>query len=230
MLFPKRSSPRGFEEGVVVRDNWVYNHGHKGFNISGTWVTIKDNHNERDYLREGDDVYGVGSNWMLTLDGILRTSGGAGNISDHLSRAFDLGGQNVWVDGNFFNNVGSAPGNDGEGILCQAHGGTNLSSWGVTRNKHVKGTGQESYIGGWGVEVHGCLIAWNETAPSHLEGQRRQRPKSASSAKTPIIFSTTASPPCACRPSARRASCLARLRPSNCLAAPGSADRPGTPT
>ena len=39
--------PGYFEEGVVVRDNYVYNHGHTGYNISGSWVTITGNHNER---------------------------------------------------------------------------------------------------------------------------------------------------------------------------------------
>ena len=40
-----------FQEGVVVRDNWVFNHGNKGYNVSGTWVTITGNHNERAVLR-----------------------------------------------------------------------------------------------------------------------------------------------------------------------------------
>ena len=69
----------------------------------------------------------------------------------------------MWIDRNWFNNVGSNPGNDGEGILCQAHGGTQLTGWAITRNTHVKGTGQSSYMGSWDVEQNGCLIAWNET-------------------------------------------------------------------
>ena len=39
--------PGYFEPGVVVRDNWVYNHGHTGYGIAGNWVTIAGNHNER---------------------------------------------------------------------------------------------------------------------------------------------------------------------------------------
>ncbi len=151
--------------GGDARDNWVYNHGHKGFNVSGSWVTIRNNHNERDYLKGGDDVYGLGGDWILTLDGNSRANaGGNGSISDNLSRAFDLSGKNLWVDGNFFNNVGSDPGNDGEGILCQKHGGTDLYSWAVTRNKHERGSGEKSYIGGWDVKVFGCLLAWNQTS------------------------------------------------------------------
>lgn len=152
------------EEGVVVRDNWVYNHGHRGFDLAGRWVTVARNRNERTYLRGGADVYGLGEGWVLTLDGNLRTSaGGNGAISDNLSRAFDLAGAHLWIDRNWFDDVGSDPGNDGEGILCQAHGGTQLIGWAITRNVHVKGAGETSYMGSWDVDQRGCLIAWNET-------------------------------------------------------------------
>jgi hypothetical protein len=150
--------------GVVVVDNYVYNNGHKGFNLSGNWVTIARNHNERQMLREGYDPERIGG-WELTLDGHLETSpGGNGAISDNLSRAFDLGGKNLWVHENTYNNLGSAPGNDGEGILCQAHGGTQVYSWAVTYNRHDKGDGSSSYIGGWDVNMAGALFGWNKTA------------------------------------------------------------------
>ena len=45
--------PGYFEEGIVVRDNFVFNHGHTGFNISGNWVTITGNNNDREFLRLG---------------------------------------------------------------------------------------------------------------------------------------------------------------------------------
>src|SRR5262249_29463252 len=61
--------PGCFEEGVVVRDNYGFNHGGKGFNVSGKWVTVANNRNERAFLRQGDDVYGLGPGWALTLDG-----------------------------------------------------------------------------------------------------------------------------------------------------------------
>ncbi|MEI7834670.1 MAG: hypothetical protein WCJ56_15905, partial [bacterium] len=151
-----------FAENVVVRDNYVYNNGHKGFNISGKWLTIQHNRNQRDFLEGGKDPYGV-YGWRLTLDGFTEANGGgSGTISDNLSRAFDLGGQNVWIDKNYYINTGSTPGNDGEGILCQAHGGTNMLSWAMTRNEHVKGRGQSSYMGGWDVDVKGWLAAWNK--------------------------------------------------------------------
>src|SRR5512147_394463 len=123
-------------------------------------TTIANNRNERIYLKGGMDVYGLGEGWTLTLDGNLRSNaGGNGAISDNLARAFDLAGAHLWIDHNWFNNVGSNPGNDGEGILCQTHGGTQLTGWAITRNTHVKGTGQNSYMGSWDVEQNGCLIA-----------------------------------------------------------------------
>jgi hypothetical protein len=167
MLGLTKSSPTGkagagfFAEDVVVIDNHVYNNGHKGFDISGNWVTIARNHNERTMLREGKDPEGIGG-WELTLDGHLESSpGGNGAISDNLSRAFDLAGRNVWVHKNTYNNLGSDPGNDGEGILCQAHGGSQIFSWAITCNRHDKGDGETGYIGGWNVDTAGALFGWN---------------------------------------------------------------------
>ncbi|MFW6065760.1 MAG: hypothetical protein ACOC9S_02980 [Planctomycetota bacterium] len=160
--------PGLFEPGVVVRDNWVFNHGHKGFNVSGKWVTLLNNHNERVYLREpkgrATGPYGF-RGWNLTLDGFTESSpGGGGMISDNLSRAFDLGGRCIWIAQNWYNNLGSDPGNDGEGILCQLHGGTHLYSWAATHNTHVRDEGEGGYIGAWAVKVHGWLVAWNDIA------------------------------------------------------------------
>ncbi|MDP6545695.1 MAG: hypothetical protein QGH60_17055 [Phycisphaerae bacterium] len=156
-----RASGGYFSQGIAVIDNWVYNNGHKGYDVSGSWVTIARNHNERQKLKEGWDPERIGG-WELTLDGHLESSpGGNGAISDNLSRAFDLGGKNLWVHRNTYNNLGSAPGNDGEGILCQAHGGSHLISWAITYNKHDKGHGQTGYIGGWDVDMAGALFGWN---------------------------------------------------------------------
>ncbi len=151
-----------FEEGIVVRDNVVFNHGHKGFNVAGRWVSILDNRNDRWYLREGAPVYGLGDGWELTLDGYRESmAGGSGSRSDNLSRAFDLAGQALWVDGNVYSDLGSDPGNDGEGILCQLHAGTNMLSWAITHNTHHLGEGEAGYIGGYDVDQIGALIAWN---------------------------------------------------------------------
>ena len=50
--------PGYFQEGVLVRDNYVWNHGNKGYNLSGNWTVIEGNHNEREFLASGDRVYG----------------------------------------------------------------------------------------------------------------------------------------------------------------------------
>jgi hypothetical protein len=151
------------EEGVAVIDNFVFNHGHKGFSVAGGWCVIRSNRNERVLLRSVADPYGIGG-WRLTLDGFTESAaGGGGMISDNYSRAFDISGRNLWVDGNAYNNLGSNPGGDGEGILCQLHGGSHWHSWAITRNRHDKGKGKSSFIGAWNADMLGALIAWNET-------------------------------------------------------------------
>jgi hypothetical protein len=151
--------PGYFEPGVVVRDNWVYNHANKGYEIAGAWVTIQDNHNERDYLESGSSrAYGIGD-WTLTLDGRIVAKG----ASDNMSRGYDLGGGPLWIDGCTLNNTGSDPGNDGEGILCQRHGGTEVYSWAITHNTHDQRSGEPGYFGGWDVHCYGLMICWNKT-------------------------------------------------------------------
>jgi hypothetical protein len=152
--------PGYYEEGIVVRDNYVFNHGHKGYNISGNWVTITGNRNERVLLSQGDNPYGLGAGWVLTQDGFELST----PKSDNKSRAFDLAGRNLWIDGNRFNNTGSSPGNDGEGILGRAAGGTPIYSWAITHNIHTRDKGALGFMGGFDADCHGLLIAWNQTA------------------------------------------------------------------
>jgi hypothetical protein len=152
--------PGYFEEGVVVRDNYVFNHGHKGYSISGKWVTVTGNRNERVFLRGGDDPYGLGGGWTLTSDGYTVS----GPTSDNQSRAFDLAGRDLWIDGNHFNNTGSFPGGDGEGVLGREADGTPIHSWAITHNVHTRGTGAPGSMGGADAECRGLLIAWNQTA------------------------------------------------------------------
>jgi hypothetical protein len=151
--------PGYFEPGVAVLDNWVYNHANKGYEVAGSWATLRRNHNARDYLKSGSPkAYGI-DGWVLTLDGVKK----AGGASDNMSRAFDLGGGPLWIDGCTLINTGSDPGNDGEGILCQRHGGTEVYSWAITRNAHDRGEGEPGYFGGYDVHCYGLLIAWNRT-------------------------------------------------------------------
>jgi hypothetical protein len=86
----------------------------------------------------------------------------SGTTTDNKSRAFDLAGRNLWIDSNRFNNVGSNPGNDGEGVFGQAEGGTNIYSWAITRNTHLREQGAATSLGGWDVDCHGLLIGWNK--------------------------------------------------------------------
>jgi hypothetical protein len=160
-LNPFNNTTSGYlSENIIVQDNNVYNHGNKGYELSGNWFLVKNNKNERDYLSEGANRYGLGSGWELTLDGFYESQpGGNGCLSDNLSRAFDMAGKNGWIDNNFYNNTGSNPGNDGEGILWQAHGGMNsILSFAITNNN-----GPSGYMAGYDVNQYGALWAWNTT-------------------------------------------------------------------
>lgn len=152
--------PGYLHENVIIADNKVYNHGNKGFEISGNWLLVKNNKNDRDFLGENADRYGLGTGWELTLDGFYESvAGGNGCLSDNLSRAFDMAGKNGWIDNNTYSNTGSSPGNDGEGILWQAHGGMNsIMSFAITNNN---GSG---YMAGYDVHHEGALWAWNTTS------------------------------------------------------------------
>lgn len=149
------------QENVIIKDNFVWNHGRNGFALAGKFMTIKNNKNDRAYLYEGDDIYGIGGDWELTLDGYKESEpGGSGSVSDNLSRAFDMAGQYGWIDSNAYNSTGSNPGNDGEGILWQAHGGMGaVESFSITHNDGISG-----YMAGYDVEQYGALWAWNTTS------------------------------------------------------------------
>lgn len=144
--------PGYFEEGIVVRDNYVYNRGHTGFSIAGKWVTVTGNVNERAFPRSNPSA-------VLTLDGyeVARPD------SDTRSRAFDLAGRNLWIDGNRFTNTGSSPGAGGEGVVGRMPGGTPIFSWAITHNVHTRGLGSAGGMGGVGVDCRGLLVAWNQS-------------------------------------------------------------------
>ncbi len=158
--------PGYFEPGVVVRDNWVYNHGHTGYGIAGDWVTIAGNHNRRNVLRTGGP-----RDPLLTLNGHDVVT----NESDSRSRAFDLAGRNLWVHANHSSNTGTTPGIDREAIVGRAAAGTPIFSWAITRNVHKLGNGPagSGFMGGVDADCHGLLIGWNET--SGAVGNRTKR-------------------------------------------------------
>jgi hypothetical protein len=160
-LNPYSNSSVGYKhENVVIRDNYIYNHGTKFLEVSGKWLVVKNNYNDRNYLQEGDDVYGLGTGWELTLDGFYESlAGGNGCLSDNLSRGIDVSGAFGWIDSNYYDNTGSNPGNDGEGILWQAHGGmSSVESFAITNNDGTSG-----YMAGYDVSQLGALWAWNKS-------------------------------------------------------------------
>ena len=146
-----------YARNVVVMDNWVYNHSNKGYEVSGNWVVIKNNTNHRNYLQEGDDVYGLGAGWELAYDGYHETNAN----SDNMSRAFDIGGRNLTIEDNYYTGTGSDPGNDGEGVLWQRHNEVECFSASVVNS--IQGSaGEEGYIGPYDTHVMGLLIYNND--------------------------------------------------------------------
>ena len=155
---------RGYwEEGIIVKDNYVYNHGGLGYSISGKWCVIADNVSGRNFLRENRDLYGGAGGWELTLDGFRESSpGGGGEVMDNMSRAFEICGMNLWVARNRMSNMGSFPGGDSEGIWWQPFAGTHFVSSAVTHNDWVKGEGSGGPAAAYDANVMGGLFAWNK--------------------------------------------------------------------
>jgi hypothetical protein len=149
-----------FSEDIIVMDNWVYNQANRGFYIRGKWVTIKGNVNYREYMDLVNDYYGVGlpACYQDLGSGQCRTGE---SPDDYMSRAFELGGWNVWVDSNFYRNTGSGFSNDGEGILIQRYTGYETYSFAITRNEQNGSAGDNGYIAPYNTHVIGLLTAWN---------------------------------------------------------------------
>jgi hypothetical protein len=151
-----------WEESVSVIGNYVYNHGGLGFSVSGKWCVIADNRNERRFLSEHRDVYGGLGGWRLTLDGFRESQpGGGGEVMDNMSRAFDICGMNVSVSRNNFNNTGSDPGGDGEGIWWQTFAGTHFVSSAIVHNNWDRGEGRAGPVAAYNANIMGGLFGWN---------------------------------------------------------------------
>lgn len=152
-----------YDEDIIVRDNWVYNIGNKGYEITGKWVTIKNNVNYRRFFSRGQLQSAFGE----LPEVIPHSSGGTGwcwtdaeSVDDFQSRAFDIGGWNVWIDNNMYTGTGTSVANDGEGILCQRHTGVEVYSWAMTHNKQGT-TGDKGYIAPYDVHCVGLFHGWN---------------------------------------------------------------------
>jgi hypothetical protein len=158
-----------YETGVVIRDNFVFSRGNKGFDASGQWAVIENNHNERyylgatmppDYPRNGTSQTVNSDSWYC------QTPANGESAYDYLSRGYDLGGRNLWVDRCTVNNTGSA-GNDGEGVMSQRLNNIDIYSWAFTDNRQYNvnngsGTsGELGWIGGYGQNIYGFLLLRN---------------------------------------------------------------------
>jgi hypothetical protein len=146
-----------YANDIFIKENWVYNHGNKNYEAAGKWVLIKDNVASKDPINRLNIFDGT------QLAAVVHKSSykahAAVNAEDYMNRAFDYGGWNVWFDNNRFQGTGSI-GNDGEGILCQRHGGVEAYSITMTNNEQGP-TGQNGYLAPYDVTVVGLFHAWN---------------------------------------------------------------------
>lgn len=148
-----------YQENIVIRDNWVYNHGHKGFEFTGKWAVIKNNVNARDFHGKSIPYSNLGGQ---NIDGYVNHSNAdfhtSESVDDNMSRAYDFGGWNLWLDNNRWGATGSSFANDGEGMLVQRHNGVEVFSFAYTHNLKQPGVrGDPGYIAPYDVHVVGML-------------------------------------------------------------------------
>lgn len=148
-----------YQENIVIRDNWVYNHGHKGFEFTGKWAVIKNNVNARDFHGRTIPYPNLSGQ---TIDGYVNHSNAkfhtTESADDNMSRAFDFGGWNLWLDNNRWGATGSSFANDGESMLVQRHNGVEVFSFAYTHNMKQPGVrGDRGYIAPYDVHVVGML-------------------------------------------------------------------------
>lgn len=143
---------------IIIKENWIYNHGNKNYEMAGKWAVIKDNVAYKEPLNR-TNVFGGPMLEAVVHKSSYKAHRGS-NSEDYMNRAFDYGGWNVWFDNNRYTGTGSI-GNDGEGILCQRHGGVEVFSIAMTRNEQGN-TGQSGYLAPYDVTVIGLLHGWNK--------------------------------------------------------------------
>jgi len=159
-----------YKENVVIRDNYVYGRGDKGFDICGQFIKVYNNFNDRVYygfVNPPGYPNAGGKVESVTMDG-FDTQIQSESPSDFMSRGYDVGGRYLWLGNNKVCNTGSV-GNDGEGMMGQRHNNLDIYSWAFTDNKQYnvdKGpgtSGEPSWIGSWAQEAFGFLMLRNET-------------------------------------------------------------------
>jgi len=161
-----------YEPDVQVRDNYVFNRGSHGFTVSGQWVVLENNHNQRFYMGTivpaayGIPGYTGSQSVVCTKDGFGTYGSESG--TDFNSRGFDVGGRNLWAGGNSVVNTGSI-GNDGEALMGQRYLNFEVYSWAFTDTLHWKenfgpGTiGENGWIGSYDMHNYGFLALRNTT-------------------------------------------------------------------
>ena len=152
-----------YEPNVIIRDNWIYNHGNKGIDVAGTWVVVKNNVNYRHHLGLSNPypylATDLNKQTHYVLDGWKYST--TETADDLLARFIDYGGHNVWFDDNRWCGTGSR-GNDGEGILAQRNNAIEVYSVAITNNKQANlNNGESGYIGPWDTYVIGLFQGWN---------------------------------------------------------------------
>jgi hypothetical protein len=149
-----------YEPNIIIRDNWIYNHGNKGIEVAGKWVTVKGNVNYRHHLGLSVAYPYISTDQLhYAMDGWDWSN--SESASDLMARFIDYGGQNLWFDDNRWCGTGSK-GNDGEGILLQRLNGVEVYSVAITNNKQANlNNGELGYIGPWDAYVIGLFQGWN---------------------------------------------------------------------
>ena len=143
---------------ILIKDNWIYSHGNKTFEVAGKWVTMKNNIAFKEEINL-KDVFG-GPDLQYVVHKSSYKGYNAPNPEDFMNRGYDYGGWNMWFDNNRFEGTGSI-GNDGEGMLCQRHGGVEVFSLAMTGNEQGP-TGHNGYLAPYDVTVVGLFHAWNK--------------------------------------------------------------------
>jgi hypothetical protein len=152
-----------YEEGVIVRDNYVFQTGNKPYELGCKWGVFQNNiaYHPKQYM-EGDQIYDYLSTLTWTFD-----YGGCRRVccqDDMMARGFDVGGQYVWMDNNWWDATSTGPRtltNDGEGILIQRNNHeVNCFGWAFTNNAEGH-RGNQGGVVLYDVHGVGVMMAWN---------------------------------------------------------------------
>lgn len=151
-----------YAKDVIIQDNFIYNNGHKSIEVAGKWVVVHDNVAPRSHLTWDGDPYGIGAPDVGINPSNNKCHQGE-SVDDMMSRFMDVGGWNMWIDGNLYKELGTNFANDGEGVLLQRHNGVEAFSYALTSNRKAKNVrGDGGYLGVYDAYAIGFFAAWNK--------------------------------------------------------------------